>query len=160
MRTKPSDPERVGRLGRRVGLAVFALIVTAFTLVCSIEIVLQVWAPEVQPLGVGCRDGVAGLLRAVRRARTVAALERSGERARVERFRTALLPEWTARPALENACANDAPLATALDEIDRYRYAEEQKCRAEATEVAERRRRMLALEQELEPGARPATEGP
>ena len=153
MPTEPIAPERARRLGKRVGLGVFALIVTSFTLVCSIEIVLQVWAPETLPIGVSCRDGVAGLLRSVRRARAAAALQTGGERTRVERFREELLPEWTARPALSNACANDESLSAVLEEVDRYRYAEEQKCRAEPTDVTERRRRMLALERELEEAA-------
>jgi hypothetical protein len=137
--------ETARRRGRRAGIAVFALVVTAFTAVCTAQILLQVWAPRVVPTTVGCEAGLRGLIMAVDRARREASEETGGERAAVARFRRALLPEWEQRPALSKECRSNKALARGLRQIDWLRYAEEHAVRYEAVDVAKLRRQVAAL---------------
>lgn len=135
--------------GRAVGIAVFAVIVTSFTAVCSAQILWQVWAPPVTHADIACRPGLEALLHAVRRARRAAAATTGGEREALGRFRTALNPEWTWRPALEDRCRQDTWGLKALREIERYRYAEEHAVRYEAASLSRQRQRMEILEKDL-----------
>jgi hypothetical protein len=137
------------RRGRAAGIAVFAVIVTAFTAVCSAQILWQVWAPEVTPTDVECRPGAVQLVEAVHRARSAAAATGGYEREALARFRSALEPEWTWRPALEIRCHDDPEALRALQEIDRFRYAEEHAVRYDAASLSRLRRRMKALQTEL-----------
>jgi hypothetical protein len=139
--------ERIRRLGRRAGLVVFGTIVSVFTGVCSVQIMLQVWASPPFPTEVECRAGIRGLVHAVRRARLAADREPADERARLARFRGSLRPEWDTRHALERSCAPDPKLSRALDEVDRYRYAEEHSLRSDSASLIHR---IGALERELE----------
>ncbi|HLV22414.1 MAG TPA: hypothetical protein VKZ49_16085 [Polyangiaceae bacterium] len=147
-----SDFERIRRRGRRAGILVFALLVGGFTVVCSIQIIVQVWdlggSGAVAP-GIGCREGVSDLLTAIRRARRGAAAETGGEHAALQRFRQALGPEWQLRPALDEHCAQDPAAQRALKAIDRVRYAEEHAVRYESADLARRRRDLRRVEQEL-----------
>jgi hypothetical protein len=137
------------RLGRRAGIVVFALVVGGFTLAWTVEIIHQVWFSPTTAAAASCRPGAVGLIRAVRRARSVAAAEVHGERAAVTQFRRALAPEWSSRAELDSACAGDPEALRALREVDQFRYAEEHSARIEALDLARRRRRMHALEQRL-----------
>src|ERR1043165_7507178 len=85
------------RLGRRVGIAVFALIVGGATAVWTIQILYAVFAPPALAVAAGCRGGTRDLLPGVRRASLAAAAESGDERAALERFRGALEPEWSRR---------------------------------------------------------------
>ncbi len=148
-----SDPvERTRLRGRRVGIVAFAAIMTTFTVVCATEILRQVWAPAVIPTGLGCRDGVAGLIHAVGRARHAAAENSGDERAALARFRAALEPQWAIRPALDARCRDDAWATRALRDVDELRYAEEHAVRYETGGLARRRRRVQSLLAELERG--------
>ncbi len=138
------------RLGRRAGIVLFALIVGGFTLTWTVQIIRQVWFSPATTAASSCRPGVVGLIRAVRRARGVAAAEVHGERAAVRQFRRALDPEWSARAELDQACSGDPQALRALREVDQFRYAEEHSARIEALDLARRRRRMHTLEQQLE----------
>jgi hypothetical protein len=145
-----SDPfERTRRRGRRVGIAVFALLVSSFTFVCTAQIILQTWAPAAPRNDIDCRSGLVALIAAVRRARQAAADETHGERAALERFRASLQPEWSRRPSLNELCRPDKQTSRALEELDRLVYAEEHAVRYEATDLARRRRRVKALEESL-----------
>ena len=146
----PEDVAR--RRGRRAGIIVFSLIVSAFTVVCSIQIILQVWAPESRPTGLECRPGVEGLLEAVGRARRAAADSSGGEQEAMARFRHALEPEWNSRSELDDRCKGDATGRRALAIVDRLRYAEEHAVRYEAVDVAPLRRRIDELENDLQRG--------
>jgi hypothetical protein len=145
----PTVPRAV-RLGRRLGIALFALLVSVPTVVWSLQIMKEVWSPSRGPEPVSCQKGQLGLLRAVTRARTAAAgLAASSERESLARFRSALLPEWESRPNLDELCR--APRErTILREIDSLRYAEEHAVRYEATALARDRKRARDLERELE----------
>lgn len=137
------------RRGRTAGIVLFAVIVTAFTAVCSVEIIMQAWASPGATAQIECRKGLADLIGAVRRARSAAAGVTGGEREALAKFRQSLEPEWSSRAGLTERCANDPKAVQALGDVDRLRYAEEHALRYEALDVASRRRRVDAIEREL-----------
>ena len=111
----------------------------AFTVVCSVQICLQVWSPRSEPLRVGCTAGTLQLVEAIEAAR-VASADEAEEQAALAKFRGALSPAWTFRPALNGACAGDAAAVRRLHAVDRLRYAEEHAVRYGAVDLAKRRR--------------------
>ncbi|HEY0466232.1 MAG TPA: hypothetical protein VGC79_18605 [Polyangiaceae bacterium] len=135
------------RLGRRIGIAVFGLIVGGATAIWTIQILFAVFAPPVFAVAKECRGGTRDLLTAVRRASLAAAAESGDERAALGRFRAALEPEWSSRASLDSVCAADRQARAALAEIDALRYAEEHAVRYEAMGLAPQRRRVQALYQ-------------
>ncbi|HEX2672968.1 MAG TPA: hypothetical protein VHM25_18935 [Polyangiaceae bacterium] len=135
------------RLGRRLGIAVFALIVGGATAVWTIQILYAVFAPPVLAVAKECRGGTRDLLTAVRRASLAAAAESGDERAALGSFRAALEPEWSRRASLDSLCRTDSKAQAALAEIDALRYAEEHAVRYEAVGLAPQRRRVQALYQ-------------
>jgi hypothetical protein len=143
-----SSSNSTARFGRRVGIIAFAIPVAGITAIWSFQILGVVFATAPEAT-VGCNEGLLGLERAVRRARQAAAGEPNGERAALERFRTALRPEWDRRPGLERACDGDRRTRATLREIDALRYAEEHAVRYEAGAVADQRRRTDDLVREL-----------
>jgi hypothetical protein len=102
------------------------------------------------PAPASCDGGLLELLRAVDRARLAAREETAGESQSLERFRTALDPEWQTRPALDTLCKGLPAEAQRLREVDALRYAEEHAVRYEATALARQRQRARELEHELE----------
>jgi hypothetical protein len=138
------------RIGRRIGLVVFAAFVAVPTLVWTNQIMRAIFFPEPGPTPASCNGGLLELLRAVDRARQAARQENSGERKSLERFRTALEPEWNSRPALDGLCRGVPQDAERLREVDALRYAEEHAVRYEATALARQRQRARELEHELE----------
>jgi len=135
------------RLGRRIGIGVFGLIVSGATATWTIQILQAVFAPPVLSVAKECRAGTQDLLIAVRRASLAAAAETGDERAAVGRFRAALEPEWSTRASLDSVCGSDRKAQAALAEIDALRYAEEHAVRYEAVGLAPQRRRVQALYQ-------------
>ena len=135
------------RLGRRIGIAVFALIVGGATLIWTIQILYAVFSPPVFAVARECHSGSRDLLTAVRRASLAAAAESGDERAALGRFRAALEPEWSRRASLDSLCRSDPKAQAALAEIDALRYAEEHAVRYEAVGLAPQRRRVQALYQ-------------
>jgi hypothetical protein len=125
------------------------LVVTTFTVVCSIQIIQQAWSAPPSEATTDCRPGITGLITAVRRARVAAANGTGGEREAMQRFREALLPEWSARGGLGVRCQGDREATMALGEVDRLRYAEEHALRYEALDVAGRRRAVAAIAEKL-----------
>ncbi len=140
---------RVRRTGRRVGIAVYALIVVAVTAIWTGEILFAVFAPPVVAVAADCHAGTRRLLMAVRRARMAAATETGDERAALARFRAVLEPEWSTRTSLNAICQPDPKAQAALTEIDALRYAEEHAVRYEAVGLAPQRRRVQALYETL-----------
>ncbi|HEX4474807.1 MAG TPA: hypothetical protein VH142_07005 [Polyangiaceae bacterium] len=138
----------VRRGGRTIGTIVFAVLVAGFTVICSTEVILQAWTPSTA-VATDCRDGIEGLIAAVRRAREAAAMENGGERDALARFRSALAPEWSARSSIGDRCKDDPAASQGLDDVDRLRFAEEHALRYEALDVARRRRDVEALEKRL-----------
>ena len=138
------------RIGRRIGLALFAAFVSVPTLIWTFQIMRALFFP---PLGLrfaSCESGLRGLLQALERARVAGRSEEVGERESMDRFRAALLPEWNQRPALDAQCRSSATDGERLRSIDALRYAEEHAVRYEATALAGQRQRARKLELELE----------
>jgi hypothetical protein len=152
MPNEPSPQSTLRRRGRRAGIVLFSLIITAFTVVCSVQVLQQVWAPQGVPTSAPCRTALRGLFTAVERARAAASQETRGERASVRRFRDALEPEWLSRPALDTQCESDPSMAEGLQLVDWLRYAEEHAARYEATDLADLRRRGTQLMNSIPPG--------
>lgn len=150
--------ERIRRRGRTLGILVFAAIVASFTLVCTIQICLQVWAPRIEQGPVDCRAGVLELYRALEQARQAAARE-AGEQAALRSFRDTLATSWKREPAVARACASDPMGQQALRELSRLRYAEEHAVRYEASELAAQRRHVERLIPALN-GAEPLSHRP
>lgn len=153
------DPgsNRARQLGRTIGIAVFSLIVATFTAVCSIQICLQVWAPEVTPLpshfltkqpggapNFDCSAGTLRLVEAIEAAR-LASADAAEERTALAQFRGALSPAWTYRAAIDRICAGDAQALQRLRAVDRLRYAEEHAVRYGAIDLAKRRQEVKRL---------------
>ena len=149
MTTVPSPAERRRRLGRRLGIAVFALLIGGFTVICSIQIIQQVWFPQLGPGGPDCSTGTRRLVLALERARRAAAAESGNESAALARFRSQLAPEWNDRALIERACSSDPGSRRALEDLVELRYAEEHAVRFEAVGLAGLRRKV----QELFPSA-------
>jgi len=145
------------RLGRRIGIAVFALIVSGATAIWTVQILSAVFAPPVFAVAKECRSGSQDLLTAVRRASLAAAAESGDERAALARFRAALEPEWSRRASLDALCRTDPKAQAALAEIDALRYAEEHAVRYEAVGLAPQRRRVQALYQSESDGQKRPT---
>jgi hypothetical protein len=138
------------RIGRRIGIALFAAFVSIPTLVWTLQIMRALFFAPPGPTPATCELGLLGLLQAVERARGAARAEDLGERQGMDRFRSALSPEWDARPALGALCQGNAVGGERLRQIDALRYAEEHAVRYEATALAGQRQRARKLEQELE----------
>ena len=157
-----SQEDQLRRRGRFVGRAVPALVVISLTVLWTYQIVVQVFfrnGSTGQTAGQsmdselgGCRPGVRRLIQSVREARRAAAAESGGERAALRRFRDALGPAWAKRAQIGRDCNGDAAATRALRQVDLLRYAEEHAVRYEVQELAERRRRIRAIEVELTPG--------
>lgn len=143
--------QRLRRIGRRLGIGVFGLVVAGITLLWTIQIMTQAWSGgETQGvLPADCRKGVLELATALKRARKAAAQEPNGERAALSRFRAALLPEWAGRATLEPSCKGDAQALQTLKQLSALRYAEEHAVRYEAVALAAQRRRVDALARAL-----------
>ncbi|HMJ13842.1 MAG TPA: hypothetical protein VK524_20635 [Polyangiaceae bacterium] len=153
--TATSRVEATRRLGRRLGIALFALLLSSFTLVCSFQIVRDVWFPSEGPAVGSCRGGIRSLVSAVERARNAAAAENGDERAALSRFRAKLAPEWQSLPAVEHACEKDQQARDALRDVVELRFAEEHAVRYEAVALARLRRRVQALDPGLRAPADP-----
>ncbi len=158
--TPLSERDVVARRGRRAGLVVYVLVVAGFSVVCSVQVLRQVFAPEVRPVA-GCAAGLAELelgLDGARRA--VAEVSGAGESQALQRFRAALAPSWSSRGGVGQACATDPAGQRRLTQLDRLRYAEEQAVRYEARELAELRLQLRRREAEAPPGARAVESAP
>jgi hypothetical protein len=127
-----------------VGIGVFSVLVGTFTVVCSVQICLQVWAPQVRPLAVDCATGTLALVESVLEARSAASRE-IDERQALARFRSAVEAAWSTRPALGETCASDDVATNHLRAIDRLRYAEEHAVRYRAADLSRRRHAVQSL---------------
>ena len=130
-------------MGRRAGIAIFALIFSGATLMWTIEILSTVWG-SAPPSPAGCAVGTASLEQAVERARVVYATQAGDEdeRAALSRYRNALEPEWGQEKAVAAACASDKVGLQRLKDVVALRYAEEHAVRYESLGLAPLRRRL------------------
>ena len=152
MEPKASDDgsARPAQLGRTLGIAVFAFLVAGFTVVCSVQICLQVWAPRIEPAPFDCSAGALALADAIDAAR-LAAADEPDEQAALAKFRGALTSTWKYRPALGQSCASSTEALRHLRAIDSLRYAEEHAVRYAAVDLAERRNEVKRLILTLRP---------
>lgn len=133
--------EAAARLGRRLGIGAFVAIVGGFTLVCSFQIVAQVWAPPA-PLAEGCAPTVAKLRSTLSRARALSR-RAAPEREALRTFRENLGPAWQSLPALRKLCPRSE--RARLDALEALRFAEENAVRYRSHELTGRRARVEAL---------------
>lgn len=134
------------RMGKRIAIGFYGLIVSSFVVISSLQILDVVWFPKEPPSAASCREGLKGLVTSLGRARSAAAREKGGERAALEVFRRELLPEWGQRPGLEKRCSSDRAARDLLAELDQLRYAEEHAVRYVEVDLGPRRRRVLTLQ--------------
>lgn len=151
-----SRTERFRRRGANVAVVLYGVGLGGVTLWWTVQIMSQAWAPATGAAP-DCRPGAQALLAAVRRAAEAASAETGGQRAALGRFREALLPEWSQRGAVTNACRQDPQGQRFLREVELLRYAEERSVRHAATDVARRRRGVVRLEAELSIATPPAS---
>jgi hypothetical protein len=128
-------------------MTAYYAVVAIFIAVAAGNVTYDIWGPRFrQHPPADCASGVQSLERAVARARRAAGeLSEASEDAALDRFREALLPEWSQRDAIAAACQTNPELARALDVIERLRYAEERAVRREVSELAPLRRRVEQL---------------
>jgi hypothetical protein len=142
--------ERANRIGRRLGNVLFALLIGTFTLVCSAQVLSQGFSAAAGPFeSIDCQSGLKSLARALHRAREATTTTGQNERARLERFRTSLLPEWQSRDVVQRQCASDTWGKQAYFQIERLRWAEEQAVRYESVDLARSRQTVIAIEKAL-----------
>lgn len=127
-----------------MGIGLYALLVAGFTVVCSVQICLQVWAPRVEPAPFDCAAGTVALADAIDAARQAAANE-PDEQTALAKFRGAVEPVWKYRPALTQLCAPHSKALQHLRALDRLRYAEEHAVRYAAVDLARRRHEVKKL---------------
>jgi len=142
--TATARESQVRRLGRRLGIGAFSAVVGSFTIVCSVQICLQVWDPPIKDIDVDCATGTLGLIEAVLEARSAASRETT-EHDALARFRAAVAEPWSMRPALDRACSADPSAVRHLREIDRLRYAEEHAVRYSSVDLSRRRHAVQSL---------------
>ena len=141
------QPSPAQRIGRRVGVAAFSIVIATFVGICSTQILYQGFhSPAVVTITPTCREGVKQLVGSVRSARKAAASENLGERAAVERFRSALVPSWNSRSALIHTCQSDSWAVEALRLVEEWRWAEENAVRYESVDLAPSRRKIQRIE--------------
>jgi hypothetical protein len=140
---------RARRLGRRIGIGLFAALVAIPTLLWTYQIMLALFYPPPGLRPASCHAGARGLLEGLNQARQAARGENAGERQSLARFRAALGPAWESRAELDSLCAQSQKDRDRLREIDALRYAEEHAVRYEATALAHQRQRARELEHEL-----------
>jgi hypothetical protein len=135
--------ERTRLTGRRIGIAVFAALVSGATLLWTIQILSEVWG-SAPPSPTGCAAGTRKLEDAVERARLAYATGAADEdeRTALSRYRGALEPEWSERKAIEAACREDSAGRKRLKDVIALRYAEEHAVRYESLGLAPLRRKL------------------
>ncbi len=121
---------------------VFSLLIGGFTVVCATEILVQALAPVHTVNPPECRSTLAALDAALLRARASVEMGGATERATVEAFRRALMPEWSQEAAAREACKADHPAAEALEALVQLRYAEESSVRAQTSDLLPLRARV------------------
>lgn len=145
----PTPAERRRKLGARVAIALYGMVVGGFTAVCAVQIMIAVWWPPIGPAAPSCRAGLKQLIVGVEEAR-LAAAQATGEREAVQRFRETLGPGWERRQSVSALCKADPAALRALKLVDRLRFAEEHAVRYDSGDVAGLRRRVLKQQQDLQ----------
>ncbi len=143
-----TEASRAERVGRRVGLAVFGIVVVVFCTVSSVQILRQVFWPEIASEAAACRPGIVRLSDALDRARKSASAVQ-GERAAIDAFRRGLEPEWAQLSGIRSQCASDPEALKTLEKVKVLRFAEERHVRLQAIGLAPKRRAAAASVERL-----------
>jgi hypothetical protein len=137
------------RTGRRIGIAVFFVILATFVVVCSAQILYQGFNAPDSASATDCRRALRQLIHDIRKARAAAEVEVLGERAAMAKFRGAMTLSPTALRSIENQCRYDSWARSALQAVDEWRWAEENAVRYESVDLAPSRRKIQTIESTL-----------
>jgi hypothetical protein len=130
---------------RALAVIVYYGAIVALCISATTQITQQVfYQPRVPSPYKTCNEGLSALVSAIERARRLAP-GNDGEDPAIERFRTALNPEWGYVDSIADACRGSIKDEGALDAIERLRYAEEHAVRREAGDLAPLRRKVQAI---------------
>ncbi|MBK9263600.1 MAG: hypothetical protein IPM54_27815 [Polyangiaceae bacterium] len=130
---------------RALAVVVYYGLIGVICIAATAQITQQLfYQPKVAAPYASCHEGLSALVSAIERARH-AAPGTDGEDPAIERFRTALKPEWTYFDSVADACRGSVKDEGALDAIERLRYAEEHAVRREAGDLAPLRRKVQAI---------------
>lgn len=138
-------------------IAYFVVVVVVIT-ICTAEISIQAFSRlggKSTDAEVGCVDGIRSLVAAVDRARSGVDGSNRKEADAVNRYRSALQPEWSRRGAVRRACKGDVGRLETLDAVVHLGFAEEHAVRRNAVELAPFRRRASELLEKNLPVAPP-----
>lgn len=143
------EPERDSKArGRTFGMSLFGIVVGGITLIFSVQILRQTFAPVAPSTELTCPELVTNLWAALSRARQSAAGEPS-ELASVSAFRRGLVPEWELAPHLDRLCAGEPRQLRTATALLRLRYAEESAARFGSRELSSARNQVADLVNEL-----------
>ncbi len=129
------------RVGRRIGIALFAVIVSSFVIVCSAQILYQGFHDSEIVVKGNCRTLVVQVASSVSDSRE-AARKVADERVALRAFRNALEPLWLTRTQLDPVCRGEPWAREAISAIDEWRWAEENAIRYESVDLAPSRRKV------------------
>ncbi len=145
MSTVTPKPASGRKRSRAMAVIVYYVLIGLICVTATAQITRQVfYQPRITSPYAGCHQGLSALVSAVERARR-AAPGTDGEDPAIERFRTALNPEWGYFDSIADGCRGSVKDEGALDAIERLRYAEEHAVRREAGDLAPLRRKVQAI---------------
>lgn len=144
--------DRAQKTGRRIGTALFALLIGTFTIVCSAQVLIQGFSERSSASAgadIECREGLRALVAALSDARSRAKSADPEERSRLMQFRDAVRGTWKNRYEIERRCKADPWALKALEQIDELRWAEEHAVRYESANLAPSRQQVSEIEKVL-----------
>jgi hypothetical protein len=142
---EPGSAEQ-NRPMRRGVTALYYAIVGPFVAFAVGTVAVQVLSPSFRTHAPqDCRTGLRALALGVERARVAAVAATDDETAALSRFRSALAPEWDRHEAVAASCRRDPAWSSALDTVERLRYAEERAVRRDVSELSPLRRKVEEL---------------
>jgi len=145
MSTATPKPVSGRKRSRALAVIVYYSVIVVICIAATAQITKQVFfQPRVASPYASCHEGLSALVSAIERARR-AAPGTDGEDRAIERFRTALNPDWGYVDGIADSCRGSVKDEGALDAIERLRYAEEHAVRREAGDLAPLRRKVQAI---------------
>ncbi len=145
MSTATPKPASGRKRSRALAVIVYYSLIVVICIAATAQVTKQVfYQPRIPSPYTTCHEGLSALASAVERARR-AAPGTDGEDGAIERFRTALNPEWEYVDSIGDTCRGSVKDEGALDAIERLRYAEEHAVRREAGDLAPLRRKVQAI---------------
>ncbi len=138
------------RMGRRLGIGAFIIIITSFIAVAGTQVLRQGFGAPAGggPTPINCRMGVLALLEAVDRA-ALAPRDHHSERHRLIQFRESLSRTWSSLAKVQQLCSADPSAVASVRAVERYRYAVEESVRVSSTDLSPSRAAVHQLRQAL-----------